>query len=235
MEQVAGMTAPRRSSQIRLLGSLLDPEAAGRQIHAGASVTGVLILFVALSAGLAWLGVGPTIAVLQNDPTLAAGQAADLVTRFRGFVALVTPVVLVLKWAVVATLVWMACVAAGSESRYERIFAVVVCSAAVQVLHLAVSVAIMTARASSATNLLDLQPLTGLNMIWPDVQGPIGALLAAINPFDAWYVVAVVEGTRVVAGLRLVTAALCVLPAWAFVTATQVALAALNSGQAALR
>ena len=186
MEHAAGMTAPRQHGQFRLIGGLLDPEAAARQIHAGASVTGVLLLFVAVSAVLAWLGVGPTVAVLQHDPSLAAGQAAELVTRFRGFVALVTPVGLLLKWAVVATLVWMACMAVGSESRYERIFAVVVCSSAVQVLHLAVGVAIMTSRASGATSLVELQPLTGLDMFWPDVQGPVGALLAAINPFDAW-------------------------------------------------
>jgi hypothetical protein len=231
MEHVAGMTTTRPHSQLRLMGSLLNPEDAARQIHAGANVTAVLILFVAVSAVLAWMGVGPTITVLQNDPTLAAGQAADLVARFRGFVALTTPVVLLMKWAVVATLVWMACIAAGSASRYERIFAVVVCSSAVQVLHLAVGVAIMTTRAAGAASVLELQPLTGLNMFWPDVQGPVGALLAAINPFDAWYIVAVVEGTRVVAGLRPLTATLCVLPAWVFVTATQVALAALSPGR----
>jgi hypothetical protein len=235
MAHVAGITAPRPNSLVRLLGSLLDPEATGRQIHAGASVTGVLLLLLAVSAVLGWIGVGPTVTVLQNDPTLAAAQAADLITRFRGFVALVTPVLLLLKWAVVATLVWMACTVVGSDSRYDRIFAVVVCGSAVEVLHLAVGVAIMMARASGAASVIELQPLTGLNMFWPDVQGPAGALLAAINPFDAWYVVAVVEGTRVVAGLRPMTAAFCVLPAWVFVTATQVALAALNSGQAALR
>jgi hypothetical protein len=43
---------------------------------------------------------------------------------------------LLLKWALLSTIVWMACIAAGSVVRYARIFATVVCCSAVQVLHL---------------------------------------------------------------------------------------------------
>jgi hypothetical protein len=56
--------------------------------------------------------------------------------------------------------------------------------------------AIMTARAPGVASLAELQPLTGLNLFWPNLQGPIAVLLAAVNPFDAWFVVALAAGLR---------------------------------------
>lgn len=144
-----------------------------------------------------------------------------------------TPVVLLLRWIIVASILYYLCLLLGvaDPPRFRTVFAVVVYSEMILLLMAITNTLLLYARGiDSMRHLIDLQAIAGLDILLKDKSAsiPLFVLLNSFNFFSVWYIVTLTLGISVVTSFSKLKSAILVSGVWLLGVGYQVALAAIS-------
>ncbi len=147
---------------------------------------------------------------LINLPFLKAGITASMAGReipagspdpanFAIIGVVAVPVFLVLIFLLSALILWVLVSIFGGEGRFATLLSVTTYASVPAVILLSIigSVVLRLRGIEAMTSPQDLQPALGLDLLAPSVQGFMGAVLKAINPFSLWGLVLTAIGVSV--------------------------------------
>jgi hypothetical protein len=152
-------------------------------------------------------------------------RAAETVERMReanaaGFA--VVPVLLLVRWAAVAMMIWMAAQLWFGKMTGGEAMGVVAFSYTPVLLRDAAACMVLFLRgAEGRSGPGGLEVAFGLNLIFPDAAMPWRAALGNINLFEAWQLIMLAAGVAAVTNRRMKAGWCVVLPVWGFVSALQ--------------
>jgi hypothetical protein len=216
------------ADQLWLIGrALWDPDDAASRIRDGASVWLPAVLFAAILGVVSWLSIQPRLLVFARANALSleqVGRAAAEAPQLQVLLAVAPPLALSIKGLVVTALVWLTCVVAGRDLDRRRLFTLVVYASSIFVLQALFAFAVLEMRAPTATALHELQPVTSLSALWPNANRVTAALLESAGIFDVWFFAVLAVGVKRLTDFTMAGAVLAVIPAWACLTAGQVAI-----------
>lgn len=196
------------------------------------------VVITVVSIAIAWLMIpfSQQIALVALSGRLSAErlhQALAMAGRFRyiGFAAV--PFTLLIKWAVVAAILFLLCylLEAPNELKYRKFFSVVAFSGVILLFMSIVNVLILYLKGVGAVqSVADLAPTdvyAGLGFL-VKANGknlPLYSLLSNINVFAIWYIITLTVGVSVLTGYRKLKSAGIVTAVWFLGVVLQVVMA----------
>ena len=162
-------------------------------------------------------------------------EQAEQILRFTHRISvastLVSPLSILVKWAVLAGLLYLVTVLANGGMRFRQAYSLVAFGSVALVAEWAVSLGVMLLRGvDNVRNPLDLVPALGLTLVFRDVGAGWFALLNSINLFQLWFVVLLVMGVAAMNGFSRWRSGLVVVSVWLF----QTGVGALTTGLTAI-
>jgi hypothetical protein len=141
---------------------------------------------------------------------------------------LLGPILLLIKWSAIAGVLWAILILVGKDVAFRQMLAMVVYASLPLALASYVGYGLIMARGLDAIGgLHDLKPLLGVNAFIHAGSGAVDAILASLNPFDAWYVCLLAIGLHHVGTLERRRAATLAASYWGVTVALQVTLAVM--------
>ncbi len=160
-------------------------------------------------------------------------QSLAVVERFKyiGFAA--APVTLLLRWSILAALLYFSSVLLDAEGafKFKTVFAVVVHSELILLLMAVINVLLLYAKGpETVDHVTDLQAIVGLDILVPDNISslPLFTFLSNINIFSIWYVATLAIGISVITNFSRLKSAILVSVVWLLGVGFQVALTAIS-------
>lgn len=206
-------------SFFNLFDILLDPERAARRVHRNAAW-----LFPLLIVGLGGVALGLANLPLQArliEANLPAGLSPEQigntmrsVLSYQKVGVFLTPLALLLKWALLAWVLFMSCVLMGIRASFKDLFALLAqCSLLMFLQDLTVSI-IIRLKGEQLQSVADLTPRLGLDLVLTGLSKPMTALIGYFSVFNIWYIVALTLALSCLGVCSRRKALLAVTPVW---------------------
>lgn len=159
----------------------------------------------------------------QMESTLQMMRKSSLMSQ------LVTPVLLFVRWLVLALMLWLTAAVFLDSLTYQKALTIVAFSYLPILARDAIACLILLLRDEDALRHADgMTVALGLNLLFPSMQLPWSALAGSVNLFEAWFVALLVVGISRMARTRPLHALAIVLPTWIIAVVLQAALATLG-------
>lgn len=180
---------------------------------------------------IALLSDGFAITILESsvqsslDPEKSA-NALEVVRRLQIIGYTLTPLFLMLRWFVVAGLLFLTAAFLNGSMSFRASFCLIASAEVFSLIKSGFTLLIIFLRGSDRlTAPADLQPPIGANLLLPDAGEPLYTILGAMNPFEIWYLVVLVIGVRALNRFSRTQASAAVLMAWVLITSLRAAVA----------
>jgi hypothetical protein len=190
------------------------------------------------------LGImGICISVLQSPVQMewmrlqleAVGMPADqvrarleMLSRSNVMAALLTPVLLFLRWLLLASMLWLTAAVFLDTLTYRKVLSIVAFSYLPILGRDAVSCMVLLLRGEDALRHGDgMTVALGLNLLFPSMPLPWSALAGSVSIFEVWFVTLLVVGISKATPARPSLALAIVMPTWLIAVVLQAALATL--------
>jgi len=146
---------------------------------------------------------------------------------------LASPVVMFIKWACTAWLIFMTSILVGGRGSYRQTLSLVSFSSVILLFESWYSRMVVHLKGIDAlTSPRDLDPPIGLSLLKPDLNPGWFTFLNTFNLFEAWFVVLLLLGLARLENISKKRAALAVVPIWLLLTGLRAGLASLaGNGQ----
>ncbi len=222
--------------RLRLLFEVVhSPEIAFCRELTGPSFLVPLCILGLLSAGIAAIQFPLQVEWMRfqmESAGASATQAAaslELVRRSGGLSIALAPVLLFLRWLLLAYMIWLMAGLFVIMLDYSKILTIVAYSYLPILVRDAVILLVLFLRGDQALHQPEgLNVPIGANLILPWLQLPWSALAANVNVFEVWLVSLLVIGISKAAGSRCSRALAIVLPAWGIAVLSQLAFVSLG-------
>lgn len=156
-------------------------------------------------------------------------EALQFLVRWQMIGALLIPLTIVLRWAIVAGLIFLTLQLVDGKMLYRQAFSLVAFASIFLFIESCQTLVILKLRAiQEFQNPLDLQPAVGLNLLFPQAGSIWYQFLNNINPLQVWYVAILIWGVSTLNGFSRKKASAVVVPVWLFLVTVQVALATVS-------
>lgn len=172
---------------------------------------------------LMWVAAMTAVGAAGSLPLVRAayaGQPAVLTTATTGIwvLAVLSPVLALLKGVVFGAAMWATLVLLGADARYKAVLSVAAYGEIVWALQGAWMVALVWMRGGSGAVSApeDLAVSTGLDAFVSDPASPLAALLRTISPFHVLWILVLTGGLGVVARTSRWRAGTAAMVAWCF-------------------
>lgn len=166
---------------------------------------------------------------LQPDQ---ATQAVAMSQRFQYIGMAVTPLLLLLRWLVIAAVFYFLAILLGTEAlKFKTVYAVVVYSEMILLLMGVINILVLYLKGiGSVHHITDLQAILGLDILLTDRSAnlPLFTLLNSINVFSIWYLGTLTIGISVITNFSKLKSAVLVTSGWLLGVGFQVAFAAIS-------
>ena len=144
---------------------------------------------------------------------------------------ILSPGILLLKWALVAGLMFVAAQLMTSQMTYRQTFSLVAFTSIFQLLESCTVLTILRLKGIENLNSpLDFQPPVGLNIVFGSTNLSWNTFLNDFNLFEIWYVVILVLGVATLSQCSRLKAVVVVVPVWLFLVCIQVCVVAISAG-----
>ena len=175
------------------------------------------------------------IALLALSQKLQADQAEQAVAmsqRFQYIGLAVAPLLLLLRWLVIAAVLYFVAILLSVEAlKFKTVYAVVVYSEMILLLMGVINILLLYLKGiGSVHHITDLQAIIGLDILLTDRSAnlPLFTLLNSINVFSIWYLGTLTIGISVITNLSKLKSAVLVTSGWLLGVGFQVAFAAIS-------
>lgn len=156
-------------------------------------------------------------------------EALQFLVRWQMMGALLIPLTIVLRWAIVAGLIFLTLQLVDGKMLYRQAFSLVAFASIFLFIESCQTLVILKLRdIQEFQNPLDLQPAVGLNLLFPHGGSIWYQFLNNINPLQVWYVAILIWGVSTLNGFSRKKASAVVVPVWLFLVTVQVALATVS-------
>ncbi len=153
----------------------------------------------------------------------------DMMGRSSLMTLLITPLLLFLRWLLLASLIWLTAAVFLHSLTYQKVLTVVAFSYLPILARDAVTCLILLTRSAAALRNADgMTVALGLDLLFPSMPLPWSALAGSINLFELWFVTLLVVGISKAARSTPLRALGIVLPTWIIAVVLQSALATLG-------
>ena len=151
-----------------------------------------------------------------------------LIRRSQVWGAALSPIPLSLKWVCVAGMIFTVLQVMGAKMSYRRTLSLVAFSSFFISLELPIVWVILLLRGVENIKApVDLMPPIGLNILFPNADVGLYALLNNMNLFEMWYVGILISGVAYFNRFSIRRAALFIVPVWLFLVGLQVSFTVL--------
>ncbi len=189
-----------------------------------ASIAGVVVQFA--TSPMVETLMRANLAHLQEDQV---AQSIEFYRRFQMIGVFTAPLVMLLKWAAVALLLYLLAILVNGTMSFRQVYSLVSFSSLALVAESAIVLLILLLRGvESIQTQMDLQPAIGLNLLFPGLAPAWHLLLNNANIFELWYVVLLVLGIRQLNRFSTGKAVAVVVAVWLFGVGLQSATTALG-------
>jgi hypothetical protein len=206
-------------SFFNLFDILLDPERAARRLHSNAAW-----LYPLLIVGLGGIALGLANLPIQArliESNLPAGLSSEQtentmrsVLTYQKVGIFPAPLALLLKWALLAWILFMSCVLMEIKATFKHLYCLLAqCSLLIFMQDLTVS-AIIRLKGERAQSLADLAPRLGLDLVLTGLSKPMTALIGYFSVFNIWYIVALTLALSCLGACSRRKAFLAATPVW---------------------
>ncbi|MEJ2079353.1 MAG: YIP1 family protein [Acidobacteriota bacterium] len=164
------------------------------------------------------------------DPEQAQ-QVLALTHRISLFSALFSPLSMLVKWVILAGLLYLVSILANGRMRFRQAYSLVAFASIALVAEWSVGLTVMLLKGlENIQRPFDLVPALGLTLIFRDVGLGWFTLLNSINLFQIWFIVLLVIGIASMNGFSRWKSGWVVVSVWLF----QTAVGALTTGLSGL-
>jgi len=223
---------------INLLNVLATPTDVFASLKERPRWVVAFVVITVASIAIAWLMIpfSQQIALVALSGRLSGErlhQVLSMAGRFSYIGLAEVPFTLIIKWAVVAAILFLLCylLEAPNELKYRKFFAVVVFSEVILLFMSVVNILILYLKgAGNVQSVADLAPVdvyAGLGFL-VKANGknlPLYSLLSNINVFAIWYIITLTVGVSVLTGYRKLKSAGIVTAVWFLGVVLQVVMA----------
>lgn len=141
-----------------------------------------------------WMLAPIALTVLQNyPPENVTPERLPQVLRITEISmkagAFATPVIMAVMFALMAWLVSIACSILGIQTRFRDLFSMISATSLISSLGLIAGFFVLRAKADEIQSMQQLQPSFGLDIFFPDLKGPLLAILNFFSLFQVWSIV----------------------------------------------
>jgi hypothetical protein len=222
--------------ELRLIPEILiSPSKAIAELNKNPYWLGLFLVTVAGQLGLsqAVLPYVQRAVEVALPPGIPEAQVDTLWTQFKSWqhiACLVTPVLVLLKWALVATILWLILDSFTSGCNYRTVFSLVAYSNIIPFLGSIYLVIILELRGFDAImSTADIQVPIGLNLLFRGHNVAVNTILGSINMFELWYIVILSIGIATIGKCSRKSAAAIAICYWLFTVAIQAGMAIIAS------
>jgi hypothetical protein len=153
----------------------------------------------------------------------------DLVGQTGRVMAAVSPLLLLVRFLLVAAVLWMWALPAEDTPGFQQLLNIVAYSYLPITMRNLTSGLILRLRSQEALHTATgLSVPLGLDLFWRDVATPWLQLIGKINIFEAWFILLLVLGVAGVKHTTIQKALWVVIPSWLSITAVQIGFAYLG-------
>lgn len=144
--------------------------------------------------------------------------------------AIISPLSIVMKWAIMAGLLYLVAVLANGRMLFRQAFSLVAFASIALVAEWVVGLSVMLLKGLEAVRSpFDLVPALGLTLVFRDVGAGWFALLNSVNLFQLWFVILLIMGIGTMNGFSRWKAGCVVVTVWFFQTGVGALTTALSS------
>jgi len=227
----AARPAPRRGAWWLAGHAIAAPARTFGTIAGQPAWLGVFAMVVVLNATFAWaltpyvrhFALTEVSRQLPGTTLSEARQAAleERVTAGQIVGAIVGPVAVLARLAVLSGVLWALLVVLGRYCSWRRLFVMMVYASIPIFIGQYVGYALVLLKdPSTVSGIRDLQPVIGLNALFRPENAAWNVVLGSISVFDIWYVVLITLGLEIVAGLKRSHACATSLGLWSLSAGT---------------
>lgn len=189
------------------------------------SVTGIII--VSFNNSMILNFTQRTLSLNLDEPQI--DQSLRFIERIQLLGLILSPGILLLKWTLVAALIFLVAQLVDGKMTYRQSFSLVAFTSIFPLLESCVVLTILKLKGSENLNSpLDFQPPIGMNLFFPETSLSWTTFLNNFNLFEVWYVVILVLGVSILNRHSRLKAAFVVVPVWLFLVSIQVAVATIS-------
>lgn len=198
---------------------VIDPAAAVKRMHG--KWPWLLPFLILAVAGMAFaLMVGPIgVRITQLNPPegVTAEQlekSMGMTTMIQRVMALASPLFVLLKLSVIGGLMTALSSMMDVKATFKNMFTLVAYCSLISVLQIVASAVVIMSKANQLTNLTQLQPPFGLDLVFTETSKPVWAIMNYFSIFTIWYLVVLVFAYAFMTGASRSKAVMAVTPAW---------------------
>lgn len=202
-----------------LFDILFDPESAARRLHRNAAW-----LYPLLIVGLGGVALGLANLPLQArliEANLPAGlspeqteNAMRSVLSYQKAGVFLAPLALLLKWALLAWILFMSCVLMEIKTSFKHLYCLLAqCSLLLFLQDLTASI-IIRLKGAQSLSVADLTPRLGLDLFLTGLSKPMTALIGYFSVFNIWYIVTLTLALSCLGACSWRKAFLAAAPVW---------------------
>lgn len=156
-------------------------------------------------------------------------SSLDMMNKSTVLTSLLTPVLLFLRWLLLASGLWLTAAVFLDSVAYRQVLTVVAYSYLPILARDAVTCLILLMRSGDVLRHADgMAVALGLNLLFASMSLPWSALVGSVNIFEVWFVTLLVVGISRTARVTPMRALSIVLPTWIIAVVVQSALATLG-------
>ncbi len=156
-------------------------------------------------------------------------SSLDMMGKSSLMTLLGTPVLLFLRWLLLASMIWLTAAVFLDSLTYQKVLTVVALSYLPILARDALTCRILLTRSAAALRNADgMTVALGLDLLFPSMPLPWSALAGSINLFEIWFVTLLVVGISKTVRVTPSRAFALVLPTWIIAILLQSALATLG-------
>ena len=148
---------------------------------------------------------------LTGENLERAIRIAGIVTKVQAFAS---PIVLAVIIALLAWLVVLFCSMLGIRTKFRDVFTLMCACSLITAVGAVAGFFVVRAKADEIQSMQQLAPSFGLDLFFPDLKGPLYALLNFFSLFQVWYLIVLGLGLAYLTGTTKGKAFAAITPAW---------------------
>ncbi|HTR37459.1 MAG TPA: YIP1 family protein [Bryobacteraceae bacterium] len=226
------------SGVVGMLSVFIDPGRTARGVAAKLSWLWPVITLAIVYMVFGYLMLPYTMQVVDarlNQALAQQGAPAERVEAARNITLMLTrvaflftPVLIIGFLALFAWLVMVMGSMAGLRAKFRDVFALMSACSLIPALQYIAAYIVVRAKGDEITSQEQLTPPFGLDIFFPDIHGPLLALLNFFSIFQIWYLIVFTIGLAALAKTSKGKAFAAITPAWVLPLLLRVIQAALQ-------
>lgn len=201
----------------------------------------VAFCFIAFATIVAAFFTGPLTIQIMHVTLSQSGnlekeqieRAIAFSERFQYIGLAIAPIYLLLRWLVIAGVLYFLAILLGTEAlKFKTVYTVVVYSEMILLLMGVINILLLYLKGvDSVHHITDLQAIVGLDVLLTDKTAnlPLFTLLNSVNVFSIWYLATLTIGISIATNFSKLKAGVLVTSVWLIGVGFQVALTAISS------